>query len=61
MKAKRILAAAVLAVSSIPSALTANADDLLPGDVNMDGEVRLQDVIAVRQHLDGDIDLAPAL
>ena len=61
MKAKRILAAAVLAVSSRPSGITADADELRPGDVNMDGEVRLQDVIAVRQHLDGDIDLAPAL
>ncbi|HBB18982.1 MAG TPA: hypothetical protein DCZ62_00925 [Ruminococcus sp.] len=63
MKAKRYLAAAaaaVLAVSSIPSAFTANADALLPGDVTMDGEVGLQDVAAVRQYLDGDIELTPA-
>ncbi len=64
MIAKRYLAAAaaaVLAVSSIPSAFTANAYDHLPGDVTMDGEVGLQGVIAVRQYLDGDIDLTPAL
>lgn len=64
MIAKRYLAAAaaaVLAVSSIPSAFTANADDHLPGDVTMDGEVSVQDVVAVRQYLDGDIELTPAL
>lgn len=60
MIAKRYLAAAaaaVLAVSSIPSAFTANAYNHLPGDVNMDGVVGLQDVIAVRQYLDGAVDL----
>ena len=54
-------AAAVLAVSSIPSAFTANAYDHLPGDVTMDGEVSIQDVVVVRQYLDGDIELTPAL